>query len=131
MSARLSKDERLEALISELDWPRLAVELDEHGYALTEQLLEPSECAQLISSYASDELFRSRVVMQRHNFGRGEYRYFAEPLPQLVSQLRELFYPPLARIANTWAERLRQDERYPPALEEFLVRCGEGQQLKP
>jgi uncharacterized protein len=122
---------KLESRLAALDWSRLEAELDEHGYALTEPLLRPTECAELIRSYSKDLLFRSRVVMERHNFGRGEYRYFAEPLPPIVAQLRELFYPPLAQIANSWAGRLRQDERYPKKLVEFLDVCARRQQFKP
>lgn len=131
MSATRSKLDLLKSRIGALDWCQIAVELNEHGYALTEQLLQPAECTELIRSYSNDKLFRSRVVMQRHNFGRGEYRYFAEPLPPVVAQLRELFYPPLAEIANSWAERLRQDERYPQRLAQFLDICARHQQFKP
>lgn len=131
MPARTSAKDQLETRLGTLDWSQLAIDLDENGYALTAQLMASDECSQLIQSYTDDKLFRSRVVMQRHNFGRGEYRYFAEPLPSLVAQLRELFYPPLAQVANAWAERLRQEVRYPSSLAEFLAACAARQQLKP
>src|SRR6185295_3707914 len=131
MSPRAPRKDSLEVRIGKLDWTQLATELDENGYALTDPLLEPNDCAQLIQSYSNDKLFRSRVVMQRHNFGRGEYRYFADPLPALVAQLRELFYAPLASIANSWAVRLRQETTFPPTLLEFIEVCNQAQQFKP
>ncbi|HXD30348.1 MAG TPA: 2OG-Fe(II) oxygenase [Pyrinomonadaceae bacterium] len=131
MSTTRTKLTSLEDRISVIDWARLCIELDERGYALTDQLLQPTECIELIQSYSNDKLFRSRVVMQRHNFGRGEYRYFADPLPSLVAQLRELFYAPLASIANSWAVRLRQETTFPPTLLEFIEVCAQAQQFKP
>jgi len=113
------------------DWPRLAARLDEQGYALTNPLLSPAECDELISLYADGKAFRSRVVMQRHNFGRGEYQYFAAPLPPLVAELRESFYPPLAEIANRWVERMNRPERFPPTLAEFLAVCHRRKQTRP
>ena len=113
------------------DWPRLAAQLDEQGYALTAPLLSLAECDGLISLYADSKAFRSRIVMERHNFGRGEYQYFASPLPPLVAELRESFYPRLAEIANRWMERMRQPERFPPTLEEFLAVCHRHKQTRP
>src|SRR5262244_3412938 len=89
------------------------------------------ECDELISLYADNRAFRSRVVMERHNFGRGEYQYFAAPLPPLVAELRESFYPPLTRIANRWMERMNQPERFPPTLAEFLSICHQRRQTRP
>src|SRR5262249_48486285 len=94
-------------------WQAIADELDERGYALTGPLLSAAECERLVRIYDDKRAFRSRIVMERHNFGRGEYQYFADPLPPLVQRLREKFYPELARIGNRWAGRLHQDCRYP------------------
>ena len=87
-----------------LDWPRIAADLDAHGCATVSALLEPEECAALAGAYAGDEGFRSRVVMAQHGFGRGEYRYFAYPLPDVIAELRTALYPSLATIANRWNE---------------------------
>src|SRR4249920_2186704 len=88
--------------VESCDWPLLSAELDERGYALTPPLLTSRECAELIGLYADSSLFRKRVVMERHNFGRGEYQYFAAPLPSLIAGLRASFYSRLAAIANRW-----------------------------
>ncbi len=113
------------------DWTQLAALVDEQGYALTPALLSSTECDELIRLYADSTAFRSRVVMERHNFGRGEYQYFADPLPSLVAELREHFYPPLAMIANRWMERMNRQDRFPATLAEFLAFCGKHQQTKP
>lgn len=113
------------------DWNVVAAQLDERGYALTRPVLTAQECDLMIRLYADKNAFRSRVVMERHNFGRGEYRYFADPLPSLVKRLREQFYPRLAEIANRWAERLKQTERFPATLPEFLEVCCRTQQTLP
>src|SRR5262245_31821999 len=106
--------------IEKCDWKAIRNQLDELGYALTSTLLTADECHKLVGLYAEKGVFRSRVVMARHNFGQGEYQYFANPLPSLVAQLREHFYPSLAEIANGWSQRLNQPERFPPTLDEFL-----------
>jgi hypothetical protein len=121
----------LKQRVATCDWPRLTAQLDEQGYALTPTLLSPCECEELIRLYADVKAFRSRVVMERHNFGRGEYQYFAAPLPPLVAELRESFYPPLTRIANRWMERMNQQERFPPTLAEFLAVCHRHKQTRP
>jgi hypothetical protein len=123
----LSIKERIERL----DWKSIEEDLNRSGYALTSTLLRASECGEIIDLYANDKIFRSRVVMERHNFGRGEYQYFADPLPQIVLELREHFYPPLAEIANRWMPRLQQRWRYPPKLAEFISHCHQHQQTKP
>ena len=117
--------------IENCDWRELTAQLDERGYALTHALLTAAECAELIRLYGKKDAFRSRVIMARHNFGRGEYQYFDEPLPSLVLELREHFYPPLAEIANRWTERLNQPQRFPATLAEFLESCGRKQQTLP
>src|SRR5665213_2131478 len=83
-------------------WAALASELQQHGAAVIPALLSPPQCASLAASYAEEQLFRSRVVMARHGFGRGEYQYFRYPLPSLVQELRTAFYTPLSHIANPW-----------------------------
>jgi uncharacterized protein len=116
---------------SDLDWARIAGDLDSYGCATTGPLLSAAECKALIASYANEALFRSRVVMARHGFGKGEYKYFTYPLPALVAELRAAFYPPLAGIANRWNEALRIDQRFPNGLGAFLARCHKAGQSKP
>src|SRR5690349_24694252 len=103
----------VEARVAALDWAELSKELDDQGSARVERLLTAAECRDVTSLYPKEEPFRSRVVMAKHGFGRGEYKYFAYPLPQLVSQLRAAFYPHLAPIANRWNEAMRTDVRFP------------------
>jgi uncharacterized protein len=117
--------------IAALDWDGLAVDLDAHGCAVTGRVLTKDACARLAASYASDRLFRSRISMARHGFGRGEYKYFAYPLPDAIAALREALYPPLARIANRWNEAMRIDVRYPDEHSAFLARCHAAGQTKP
>jgi len=119
--------ERLQAL----DWQRISQDLDEHGNAIIESVLAPSQCRVVSRWYTDDALFRSRVVMSSHGFGRGEYKYFIYPLPPLVAGLRAAFYPPLAPLANRWHERLRVDTRYPAEHARFLARCREAGQTRP
>jgi hypothetical protein len=114
-----------------LDWQRIASELDEHGCAIAGPLLPPETCAQLIDSYDDDAHFRSKIVMARHGFGQGEYKYFAAPLPQTIATLRARFYPPLAEIANRWNERLGVATRFPDNLDAFLARCHKAGQTRP
>jgi uncharacterized protein len=117
--------------VASLDWTGLAAELDTHGCAVTGSVLAPDECASLANAYDSDELFRSRIVMARHGFGRGEYKYFAYPLPELVAALRTAFYPPLAAIASRWNEQMGIATRYPAEHDAFLRRCHKAGQTRP
>jgi uncharacterized protein len=117
--------------VASRDWARIEAGLDSQGSAIVPQLLNPGECRALAALYPRDEMFRSRVVMARHGFGRGEYRYFAYPLPAAVAELREAFYARLAPIANRWNERLGIDVRYPGAHAEFLARCHTASQTRP
>ena len=114
-----------------LDWERIAADLDAQGWALTGPALAPADCAALAGLYGDDARFRSTVVMARHGYGRGEYRYFAYPLPASVQALREALYPPLAEVANRWAERLGEARRFPATLEEMLARCHAAGQRRP
>jgi hypothetical protein len=114
-----------------LDWEAIATDLDAHGCASTGALLTPHECASLVQSYASDALFRSRIVMARHGFGRGEYKYFAYPLPETVAALRRALYLPLAQIAGRWNAAMGIDIAYPSEHAAYLKRCQSAGQNKP
>ena len=113
-----------------LDWAELGRRLDEHGFAATPPLLSVEQCAQVSAMFDEDERFRSTVVMARHAYGEGRYRYFADPLPPLVQTLRRELYPPLARIANEWAGRLGE-RRFPDTLDELLAECAALGQHRP
>jgi hypothetical protein len=113
------------------DWNNIYEQLDAFGYAVLDSELSPEECRILRSYYAKDDAFRSRVVMSRHGFGRGEYKYFAYPLPQIVESLRSAMYPPLAQIANRWNRTMGLSPRYPDHHAEFLARCHAAGQTKP
>jgi hypothetical protein len=114
--------------VARLDWRQLASELDERGNAVIERLLDDADCAELAALYDAPSVHRSRVVMERHGYGQGEYRYFAYPLPALVEALRTAFYRQLAPLANRWAEMAGSATRYPPEHAEYLERChGAGQ----
>lgn len=117
--------------IAALPWAEIAAALDAQGYATTGPLLSPAECRALRALWPAEERFRSRVVMARHNFGRGEYRYFARPLPPAVDALRAAAYAHLAPIADRWAEALRLETRYPARLDAFIARCHAAGQRRP
>jgi hypothetical protein len=114
----------------ELDWRRIGEELDAQGAAVLGGVLSREQCAALAASYVRDELFRSRVIMARHGFGRGEYKYFDYPLPEPVAALRAALYPPLAEIANRWNEAMGVEVRYPAAHTEYLGHCHQAGQTK-
>jgi hypothetical protein len=116
---------------SRYDWPGIESELDAHGCAILPALLSPEECRAVAQLYVADENFRSKVIMARHGFGRGEYKYFAYPLPDPVEELRTAFYPRLAPIANRWNRAMGIDVSYPPELESFLTRCHRAGQGRP
>jgi len=113
------------------DWPRIESELDAFGCAVVRNVLSPEECVVLAGSYPESELFRSRVVMERHGFGRGEYQYFRYPLPDLIADLRAEMYAPLALIANRWYESMELAPRFPARHAAFLRRCHEAGQTRP
>jgi hypothetical protein len=117
--------------VAALDWPDLAARLDGDGYAVMHPLLPPDECAALAAAYGADERFRSRIVMAHRGFGRGEYKYFAYPLPDLIADLRTALYPRLAGIANRWSTSLGAAVRYPDDLSAFLERCHRAGQTRP
>jgi hypothetical protein len=118
-------------MLAAVDWPRVTGELDAVGAATIPSLLTPAECASLAQTYERDDLFRSRVVMARHGFGRGEYKYFAYPLPDPVAELRRALYPPLVPLANRWSAALGLDVRYPDEHAAFVERCHAAGQTRP
>lgn len=116
--------------VESLDWPRITAELNEFGNALLAGILSPRECAALTNLYGCDGQFRSRVVMSRHGFGRGEYKYFSYPLPEILQGLRTTLYEKLAPIANNWNQEMGIDDRYPEKDADFLERCHKAGQLQ-
>ncbi|WP_211844037.1 2OG-Fe(II) oxygenase [Neoroseomonas oryzicola] len=118
-------------MIAALDWARIAADLDAFGCATTGPLLTPEDCAALAALYDREDGFRSRIVMARHGFGRGEYKYFANPLPAPVASLREGFWPHLATIANRWNEAMGLAPRFPARHADFLARCHAAGQSRP
>jgi uncharacterized protein len=117
--------------IEALDWKRILQELDDRGNAVLEHILFPDECRNLSELYSEEDLFRSRVVMARHGFGRGEYKYFRYPLPRIVAELRMALYRRLAETANRWNDAMSVDVHYPEKHAAFLERCHHAGQLKP
>jgi uncharacterized protein len=113
------------------DWNRIGAELDAHGCAVVAGLVGRDNCAALAAAYGDESRFRSRVVMGRHGFGRGEYRYFSYPLPPIVQRLRTALYPELAGIANRWNAALGVDTRFPDRHQDFLERCHAAGQTRP
>ena len=125
--ASASPDERLDAC----DWPTVHAQLSEYGCAKLENLLSPTECSEIAALYSDESRFRSQVIMARHGFGKGEYRYFKYPLPELIGGLRTALYPHLVPVANSWNARLGIAERYPARHDEFLAQCHAAGQTKP
>jgi hypothetical protein len=121
----------LASRLSGIDWERIGAELDGFGVSTTGVLLTPAECAGVASGYSKEESFRSRVVMSRHGFGRGEYKYYAYPLAELIAELRNTLYPPLAAIANRWEVALGRSADYPQDHEAYLERCHAAGQRRP
>jgi hypothetical protein len=117
--------------IDALAWPRIAAELDAHGSAMVAGLLRPDECAALAALYEAEGIHRSRVVMARHGFGRGEYKYFSYPLPQAVQDLRMAFYPHLAPVANRWNAAMGIAVDYPSAHAAYIAHCHGAGQVRP
>jgi hypothetical protein len=117
--------------VAALDWTSLGESLDAYGCAATGPLLSPDDCAALAVRYKADDQFRSRVIMARHGFGRGEYKYFAYPLPDPVAELRRALYPPLADIANRWNGAMGIAQRFPADHAAYLKRCHAAGQTRP
>lgn len=114
-----------------LDWEQILQDLDAQGCALLERLLSTDECRSLAELYPKDEVFRSHIIMARHGFGRGEYKYFRYPLPDIIADLRTALYSHLAPIGNRWNEAMGIDVCYPEQHAGFIKRCHEAGQLKP
>jgi uncharacterized protein len=117
--------------LGRVDWNRVTEELDTTGWSLISGILEPVECDSIAAMYGADRGFRSRVVMSRHGFGKGEYKYFSYPLPKLVGDLRTSIYPKLAPVANRWNELMTVDVRYPDNHEAYIRRCHKAGQVRP
>jgi uncharacterized protein len=117
--------------IGAVDWEAVAANLDAEGHAVLHSMLSPEECASVAAGYEADAQFRSRVVMARHGFGRGEYKYFAYPLPGLIAGLRTALYRRLCSVANRWNEAMGIAIRYPDDHGEFLDRCHRAGQVRP
>jgi hypothetical protein len=124
-------EETIAERLDRVSWERVEADLDEYGGSILQHLLIPEECDSVMAMYPDDAVFRSRVVTARHGFGRGEYKYFRYPLPDLVESLRTNLFPRLAPVANRWNEALRSDVRYPEGHAEFLVRCHDAGQRRP
>ena len=121
----------VDARVAAIPCDSLHTELDARGAAVIPRLLEPDACRHLAALYPEEALFRSRVVMARHGFGRGEYRYFAYPLPSPVAHLREALYPLLVPIANRWHAAMRLPVRFPDRHADFITRCHAAGQIRP
>ena len=119
------------ARVARYDWNKVAAELSGYGCAVLERLLGAEECTTIAALYPHEEHFRSHVVMARHGFGKGEYRYFKYPLPSLIHDLRGALYPRLAPIANEWSERMGEEARYPDEHAAFLELCHQAGQIRP
>lgn len=117
--------------IASVDWLGIERGLDARGWATIDGLLSPAECRVVTQFYDADEEFRSKVVMARHGFGKGEYKYFAYPLPEVVAALRTSLYPHLAPIADRWNHAMKNEVRFPAAHAAFLARCHKTGQTRP
>lgn len=127
----MSPDDTVIERLAAIDWQMIGDALNHCGYALIEHLLAPGECAAMTALYVEDTRFRNHVVMERHGYGRGEYRYFSYPLPGLVNDLRTQAYPHLAPLADQLHAALGSEVRYPSHHAEFIARCHAAGQSKP
>src|SRR5690606_6774284 len=121
----------MEARVAALDWDRLHDELDADGACVVRGLLSEAECDETAALYADESFYRSKVIMARHGYGQGEYKYFRYPLPPLVAELRTHVWPKLAPVANRWNDAMRIDVRYPGSHAEFVRRCHDAGQVRP
>ena len=117
--------------LNDITWERVSRDLDAEGNAVIKGVLAPEECDEVRMLYDKDELFRSKVVMEQHGFGRGEYRYFRYPLPDLIRDIRTTIYPHLVPVANKWNEAIGISVRFPPTHAEYIRRCHDAGQNKP
>src|SRR5215475_5364699 len=131
ISAALPKAARVLARLGALDWQEIGKNLDEQGNAALPGVLTPQECTALASLYPNEDGFRSRVVMERHGFGRGEYKYFSYPLTEIIEEMRTELYGRLAPLANRWNESMNIDVRYPAKHAQFIKRCHHAGQKRP
>ena len=121
----------IESRVGAYPWSSVSEHLDAHGWAMVKNLLTTKECEAVAGLYADDRHFRSHIVMARHGFGRGEYKYFTYPLPDTVADLRTALYPRLAPIANRWNASMGIAVRYPDAHADFIARCHKAGQTRP
>jgi len=119
------------AHVNSFDWQRISQELDCQGSIVLERLISVDQCQALAAMYPEDEFFRSRVVMGRHGFGRGEYKYFNYPLPNIIAELRAELYSRLVAVANRWNAAMGSEIRYPEKHAQFLERCHSAGQVRP
>jgi len=131
LTARPVSSVDINTRVEAVDWASVSTHLDGYGWAMLKTLLTADECESIAALYEDDRRFRSRVVMASHGFGRGEYKYFAYPLPDTVAALRAALYPRLAPIANRWNESMSIDVRFPDGLAEFIRRCHKAGQTRP
>jgi hypothetical protein len=127
----MSATRQVEVHADRIDWAHVVQELDAQGYATIEGLLPRAACEEIAGLYRQDDPFRSKVVMARHGYGSGAYKYFRYPLPRLVGELRTAIYPRLVPIANRWSEAMGLEARYLPELATFLKRCHDAGQQRP
>lgn len=121
----------IDSRIHAVDWTAASGHLDAHGWAMLPQLLSAAECAAIAGLYDNERLFRSRIIMARHGFGRGEYQYFAYPLPEPIASLRSSLYSRLVPVANRWNQSMGNDVQYPARHADFITRCHEAGQTRP
>jgi hypothetical protein len=126
-----ASSKRVAERVKTLDWNRVSQDLEAQGSAMIERLLSPDECQAIAGLYSKDDIFRSHVVMGQHGFGRGEYKYFSYPLPDLIAGLRTAVYPHLVPIANRWNNAMGIDVRYPEKHADFIERCHQAGQVRP
>jgi len=129
---KTSEAQSIEERVGALDWKATADSVSQRGYAVTTPVLLPEECRSLSTTYGDESRFRSHIIMERYRFGLGDYKYFANPLPEIVSSLRTSAYPHLAKVANQWAEALGEESpRFPAEHAAFLKICHKAGQTKP
>jgi hypothetical protein len=121
----------IQSRISTLNWDKATADLNDNGYAIIPKVLTGTECDELVRQYTDETLYRKTVIMERHQYGKGEYKYYQYPLLPVIQQLRENVYPKLAPVANGWMEALNKDTRFPNTLAELLEHCHANDQLKP
>lgn len=130
ISATANTNQVAERVVA-LDWRQISQDFDAHGNAMIENLISPIDCDALAKLYGEEDIFRSRVVMEQHGFGRGEYKYLRYPLPDIIARLRTTIYPHLVPIANRWNKAMGIDVCYPEKHADFIARCHDAGQVKP